>query len=432
MPPPRFPAHMFVVFMLFAMVSVPQTAMSAAPISSQPQTMPCNVVWSLITAPTGPLSLFPFVAVTVDMRTRSTGAYYIVYSGDNPVRHGISRLMSYDLGVQGVPGNSNRNVVLAGTNAPVVPGNAPVAHQKWVLYDFGATRITPTHEEVPLIAYGIGFDSVPGTADDIGIVPIVPDHAPGPTLKDVAANAMIYVVHTYNATGIANDTVILHYMGPNGKPDFPPGTGDDTIIPLAHLNAVTSPETQIIGARVSTTGKFSVLFADRTLHIYDIGANNLYENGLGDDSWLTLTSFLTSEHDLSPNGRYIAMSYTTPPYPTQLVGVMDIGPDGRVNTPDDAMTVIGTGTMPKVDDFDPAGRIGARLIYLTPYFNLSAIAYINAGADAIFGNADDQRQLIPLASNVALTWSLQIAGDMITWEDYAQTSAVIRAYHACI
>ncbi len=423
-----FHAQVFVVVLLLAMSTSSVNGMQKAP--------SCNVMWQLLSARTGPLSLFPFAAVSLDLRRMTSGTYYIAYSSDNPARPSISRVMSYDLGASGLPGAHNRDVNLAGTNAPVVPGNSPVAQGSWILYDFGQA---PGMATVPLIAYGLGADAIPGTADDVGVAPVFPDHVPGPQLKDVAGQSMIYVLSfpDINRTGINNNAVILQTMGQNGRPDFPPGTGDDTFTTVAHLANIV-PGALVNEVRTSSTGKFAVVLDDGTLEFYDLGVNGVYENAnnpSGDDAWITVLSSSrhVTESDLSPDGRYLAYTYTVTGNPTVFVGVIDVGPDGRMNTADDATATFGPAfSQPRIDGFDPNVPASGRLVYVAPYFLGSALYYVNSGPDGRFATFDDIRQLVPLPSNVVIISSLHIAGNLIAWEGVSMSSTAIQAYRPCI
>lgn len=348
--------------------------------------------------------LTPFIATTIDPRIRGAGTTYIAFSSQNQFRPSTLALKSYDLNFDGFPNQNDIVSVLAGTNLALTQAVNPIANKNWILYDFDPQNMLPLGN-TPLIAYNIGRDSIPKTADDLGIFPVAIDHVPGQALKDIDSQMMIYtfLMPDINNTGQVASDIILHSMGRNGRPD-----SDDIVTLISHLQGVdVASEVRI------SKDKFSVLFVSGRLDIYDLGPNSLYEQQGGDDSWISFSTGnpTIAEHDLS--GRYLAYIHSTPPNPTTFISVYDVGPDNRLNTADDANTLIFPGTtLPRVSD----GVTAARLAFVGPLGNNNVIYLINAGPDRSFGTRDDSRQVIPVSSTIT---SLSIEEDTLVWEDSA-------------
>ena len=346
--------------------------------------------------------LTPFITTTIDPRSRYTGTAYIAFSAQNQLRPSTLALKSYGLNVDGFPSQNDITSVLAGTNLALTQAVNPVANKNWILYDFDPQNMLPLGN-TPLIAYTIGRDGIPKTADDLGIFPVAIDHVPGQSLKDIDNQMMIYtfLMPDINGTGQVTSDIILHSMGRNGRPD-----SDDLVTLVSHLQGVDVASE----VRVSKD-KFSVLFVGGRLDFYDLGPNNLYEQQGGDDSWISFSTGnpAVAEHDLS--GRYLAYIHSNPPNPTTFVSVYDIGPDNRLGTADDTNSLVFLGTtLPRVSD----GITSARLAFVGALGNASVIYLINAGPDRSFGTTDDSRQVIPVSSTVT---SLSIEEDTLVWED---------------
>ncbi len=345
----------------------------------------------------GTYSIKPFPAYTADYRSRSPGTYYVAYAS----------LPSYvdaaDLGWDGIKGTRDdgpMNIRLANTLSREINIH-PVASDKRILYNFADTA--PYGD--PLILYHLG-DGLLANGDD-RIFVLVPHHVIGSDTKDIAREAMMYMI-ARNGPPI----VIYHHLGPDGIP-----SADDYAAPLTHYSFSVNP----VEVKVSFTGKFAMRFANGNAQIYDLGADMRYAAGANDDVVYALSNMIVSAIDMSPDGRYTAYAYTRPGDPTYYLDIYDVGPNSRLESllGDDTVFTISSQypiAEPRIDGVDNNVQATARMVYLSTTSTGQQIEYINAGQDARF-DANDQKLTFYQHQGSPQISSLRIAGSLITFED---------------
>ncbi len=389
--------YALLLMLLLVLISPLSEARQATSMIPSPS---CGIIGSYLPSLLGTYFIRPFPAYTADYRSDYPGTYYVAH---NVLLHYLNAAnIGWD-GILGTRDDGPMNLRLANVLS-LSELSAPVASDRRILYDI----VDSFSYGDPLILYDIGADHVFASSDD-RIIPLLPHHVVGPDTKDIAREALIYMI-ARNGPPI----IVYHHLGQDGAP-----SADDYAAALTHYSFSVTP----LEAKVSWSGKFALRFSDGRGELYDLGNDMRYSSGAGDDQIYSPSNVFIHEVDLSPDGRYFAYTYN-PGNPTNYLDIYDVGPNGRFENmqgDDSLYTIIDAGniTEPRIDGLDPNTRATARLVY----FNITSagqqVEYLNAGNDGIFGSSDDFGNTLFRNQTARLLTSLRIAGSLVTFEDNA-------------